>query len=58
LIAPAIDERDPLMKGVRQMSTDHDFAQRRARARRTALFVGLAAAGIYLLFWLGGVLRS
>ncbi|MDZ4813841.1 MAG: hypothetical protein SGI99_14695 [Pseudomonadota bacterium] len=40
------------------MSTDHDFAQRRARARRTALFVGLAAAGIYLLFWLGGVLRS
>lgn len=40
------------------MNTDHDLAQRRARARRTALFVGLSAVGVYVLFWLGGVLRS
>jgi hypothetical protein len=35
-----------------------ELAQRRARARRTALFVTLAAVGVYVLFWLGGVLRA
>lgn len=40
----------------RQESTE--LSARRARARRTALFVALAAVGVYVLFWLGGVLRG
>jgi hypothetical protein len=35
-----------------------ELAARRARARRTAAFVTLAAVGVYALFWLGGVLRT
>jgi hypothetical protein len=35
-----------------------ELAARRARARRTAAFVTLAAVGVYLLFWIGGVLRA
>jgi hypothetical protein len=43
------------------MSISHETSEltaRRARARRTALFVALVPVGIYVLFWLGGVLRS
>jgi hypothetical protein len=35
-----------------------ELAARRARARRTAVFVTLAAVGVYLLFWIGGVVRA
>jgi hypothetical protein len=35
-----------------------ELAQRRARARRTGVLVALAAASVYALFWLGGVLRA
>lgn len=35
-----------------------ELTARRARARRTALFVGVAAISVYVLFWLGGVLRA
>jgi hypothetical protein len=35
-----------------------ELAARRARARRTAVFVALAAVAVYAMFWLGGVLRA
>lgn len=43
------------MMAIRQESAE--LTARRARARRTAVFVALAAVGVYALFWLGGVLR-
>lgn len=33
----------------------HDLAQRRSAARRTALWVGAVAVAVYVLFILGGV---
>ncbi len=35
-----------------------ELVLRRKRARRTAALVTLAAVGVYVMFWLGGVLRS
>ncbi|MGO4262799.1 hypothetical protein [Lysobacter sp. TAB13] len=38
-----------------QPSDQHDLAQRRSAARRTALWFGLAAVAVYVLFIVAGV---
>ncbi|MEH6417934.1 hypothetical protein [Pseudomonas sp. CGJS7] len=41
-----------------QPNDQHDLAQRRSAARRTALWFGLAAVAVYALFILSGVLGA
>jgi hypothetical protein len=41
-----------------QPTEPQDLAQRRSAARRTALWVGLAAVAVYALFILSGVLGA
>ena len=36
----------------------NDLERRRAQARKTAVLVALAAVVVYVLFWVGGVMRA